>query len=87
MSVDPASVPLLVSMGKTAYNWIGQLYNTKIIINKGLTFYHRDGELEFNFLISLSEARTKLSRIVQKIQSTVGDLFAFENVVNIRGYA
>lgn len=85
MSVDPASVPLLVSMGKTAYNWIEQLYNTKIIINKGLTFYHRDGELEFNFLISLSGARTKLSRIVQKIQSTVGDLFVFENVVSITG--
>ena len=72
-------------MGKTAYNWIEQLYNTKIIINKGLTFYHRDGELEFNFLISLSGARTKLSRIVQKIQSTVGDLFVFENVVSITG--
>lgn len=72
-------------MGKTAYNWIEQLYNTKIIINKGLTFYHRDGELEFNFLISLSGARTKLNRIVQKIQSTVGDLFAFENVVSITG--
>lgn len=86
MSLDPTFAPLLIGLGKAAYDWIQELHSTKIVINKGLTFYHRDSELEFTFLVSLNETRSKLNKIVKKIQSTTGEPLTFQNVTCVMGH-
>ena len=73
-------------MGKAAHEWIEQLRDAKVIVSRGLTFYHRDSELEFNFLVSVNGERTKLNRIVQRILATSDASITFENVIGITGH-
>lgn len=86
MSFDPVSTSLLAMLGKAAHNWIEQLRDAKVVVSKGLTFYHRDSELEFNLLVSLDGARAKLSRFVQRISASPGASATFENVIDISGH-
>lgn len=85
MPFDPVSAPLLATIGKTAYNWIKQISDAKIIISKNLTFYHQDSELEFSFVVSLGGARVKRNRIVQRILPPPDASIEFENVLSIAG--
>ena len=86
MSFEPVVDPLLSTLGKVAYDGILKLTDTKIITNRGLTFYHRDCELEFFFLFSLGKTRTKLNTILQKVGIIKEKLLTFENVISIHGH-
>ena len=86
MVLDPVLVSLFSTLGKAAYDGIQQLIDSKIIMHKGLTFYHQSKEFEFAFVISLGEERSDLDRILQKIKGVVKKPVTFENVVGISGY-
>ncbi len=86
MTIDPASISLLGTLGKVAYNEIRQLSDSKVIIHKGLTFYHHDEELEFAFLISLGEGLSGLDKTLHKIKNVAKNPVTFENVIEVHGY-
>lgn len=76
----------LASLGKAAHDGINTLINSKVIIHRGLTFYHRSSEFEFAFLISLGPEQSRVNEIVKKIQSKLSKPVKFENVIDASGY-
>lgn len=77
---------LFNTLGQVAYDGLRYLVENKIIVRKGLTFYHRDCELEFFFLASLSKDRSKMGKMLEKIQTAIREPLVFENVISIESY-
>ena len=77
---------LLASLGNAGRQGIDKLINSKIIIHRGLTFYHRSSEFEFAFLISLGPKQSRVNEIINKIHSFLSKPLEFENVIDVSGY-
>jgi len=80
------STSLLTPLGNIASKGINSLIDSKIIIHKGLIFYHRSSEFEFAFLISTGSAHSKLNEIIKKMKSYFSKPLEFENVIEISGF-
>lgn len=80
------STSLLTPLGDVARKGIDKLIDSKIIVHRGLTFYHRSSEFEFVFLISTGPEHSKLNEIIKKIQSHFSKPLKFENVIEVLGY-
>jgi len=87
VSFDPVVLSsLFSSLGSIANTGIQKLIDSKIIVHKGLTFYHRTSELEFAFLISLGDEASRSNDILKKIQSITQKPVEFENIIEIYGH-
>lgn len=87
MSFDPIILSSLFNtLGSVANSGIQQLINSKIIIHKGATFYHRASEFEFAFLLSLGDESSRSGNFLNKIKSVTKKPVVFENIIDINGY-
>ncbi|MGI0057785.1 MAG: hypothetical protein ACREAK_10500, partial [Nitrosarchaeum sp.] len=87
MSFTPAVLGSLFStLGKVAHSGIQQLINSQIIVHKGVTFYHRESEFEFAFLLSLGDESSLGNNFLNKIASITKKPIEFENVIEIKGH-
>ncbi len=76
---------LLLALGKLASVGIQKLIDSKLIIHKGLTLYHRTSELEFAFMLSLGSGLSRTNSIVKKIKGALAKPTEFDNVIEITG--
>ena len=87
MAFDPVVLTSLFNtVGGIANAGIQQLIESKIIVHKGATFYHRASEFEFAFLLSLGDEKSRVDSIIKKIQSLTKKPMEFENIIEIHGH-
>ena len=87
MSFDPLLLnSLFNTLGSIANNGIQQLIDSRIIIHKGATFYHKASEFEFALLLSLGEESSRSNNILNKIKSVTKKPVEFENIIEIKGH-
>lgn len=76
---------MFAALGKLGSDFIKKLVETKIIVNKGVTIYHKSSEIEFALMLSLGPEHSRVTSILNKLSNVLNKSIAFDNVIEVSG--
>ncbi|HKU33830.1 MAG TPA: hypothetical protein VJR22_08305 [Candidatus Nitrosotalea sp.] len=90
--IDPISQSVIAAktifelLGSVARPIVEKLIEKKIILNKGVTIYHKSSEIEYAFMLSLGEQSSRLDTIIKKLSGFLTKSVDFPNIIEVSGY-
>ena len=76
----------LIAVLGAAVPIIKQLLDSKLVVAKGATIYHKYSEIEYRFHITIGSENSRAGSIIKTLQSYLQKPVEFDNVIEISGY-
>lgn len=73
-------------LGKVGSDFVKKIIETKIVVSKGVTVYHKSSEIEFAFMLKLGPEHSKANTIINKISSLLNKPIEFDDVIDVNGF-